>query len=59
MTTSTCPSTVTTYSLKASNGRHIRRATKVIFADGRTVEFTERLGVTAARTQAARILATS
>jgi len=34
---------VTTYQLVASNGRPIRKATKVTFADGREVRFTERL----------------
>ncbi len=34
---------VTTYQLIASNGRPIRKATKVTFADGREVRFTELL----------------
>lgn len=48
------PSTprVETYKLSSGSGRHIRKATKVIFPDGREVKFTERLGKRAAITQA-------
>lgn len=35
--------TVSTYRLQASNGRHIRIATKVVFADGFTVRFIDRM----------------
>jgi hypothetical protein len=34
---------VFTYDLKASNGRHIRMATGVRFADGHTIRFMERM----------------
>jgi hypothetical protein len=34
---------VFTYDLRTSNGRHIRTATGVRFADGHTIRFTERL----------------
>jgi hypothetical protein len=34
---------VTEYNLKASNGRHIRKATKVTFPDGYEVRFIERM----------------
>jgi ABC-type Zn2+ transport system substrate-binding protein/surface adhesin len=40
---SNAAATVETYNLKASNGRHIRKATKVTFADGRTVSFIEKM----------------
>ena len=36
--------TVTTYNLFAGNGRHIRKATKVIFPDGKEIRFLERVG---------------
>lgn len=36
--------TVETYTLIASNGRKIRKATKVTFADGYCVRFTELIG---------------
>lgn len=35
--------TVETYTLTASNGRKIRKATRVIFPDGRVIAFTERM----------------
>jgi hypothetical protein len=35
--------TVTTYNLTASNGRHIRKATKVTFDNGQEVKFTEKM----------------
>lgn len=35
--------TVEIYKLTASNGRHIRTATKVTFEDGITVRFMERM----------------
>lgn len=34
---------VETYQLKAANGKPIRKATKVVFADGREVKFMERM----------------
>ena len=34
---------VETYNLHAANGRHIRKATRVRFADGQSIAFTERL----------------
>lgn len=46
---------VETYSLKARNGRHIRKATKVVFADGHEVAFTERLSRREALRQVARL----
>lgn len=52
--------TVSTYNLKASNGRHIRKATKVTFADGSVVGFMERLtkkqAIVQAREERARIV---
>lgn len=45
--------TVETYNLRAQTGNHVRKATKVIFADGFTVKFTERMTKRAAREQAA------
>lgn len=44
---------VSTYQLVASNGRPIRKATKVTFADGREVRFTERMSKREALRQAA------
>jgi hypothetical protein len=35
--------TASTYRLTAANGRHIRIATKVVFADGRVIRFIERM----------------
>ena len=43
---------VETYRLVASNGRHIRLATKVTLADGRVVKFMERMPKRAAIAQA-------
>lgn len=34
---------VETYNLRASNGSHIRKATKVVFSDGTEVKFIERM----------------
>jgi ribosomal protein S4E len=34
---------VTTYTLKTSNGRHVRTATKVVLTDGREIKFMERM----------------
>jgi hypothetical protein len=31
------------YSLTASNGRHIRTATRIVFQDGRSILFTEKM----------------
>ena len=42
MSTTAAP-TVETYQLVAGNGRPIRKATRVRFADGRVVSFIERL----------------
>jgi hypothetical protein len=50
--------TVTTYNLKAGNGKHIRKATKVVFSNGVEVAFTERMTQKAAIEQAKRYLAT-
>ena len=36
--------TASTYRLAARNGRHIRMATKVTYADGREVRFMEKMG---------------
>jgi hypothetical protein len=38
----------TEYTLKASNGRHIRKATKVTFPDGYEVRFIEKMAKAAA-----------
>ena len=46
---------VETYNLTAANGRRIRTATQVVYADGRTVRFMERLTKTEAIRQAARL----
>ncbi len=46
---------VSTYKLKASNGRHIRLATAVTFPDGRVVRFIDRLGKREAIRQAAAV----
>ena len=35
---------VETYILYAANGNRIRRASKVVFADGSEIKFTEKLG---------------
>lgn len=43
--------TITTYNLKAANGRHIRKATQVTLDDGRTIHFTERLSKKEAESQ--------
>lgn len=45
--------TVTTYSLTASNGKHIRTATRVTYR-GQTVEFMERMSKREAIRQATR-----
>jgi hypothetical protein len=39
----TATATVKSYNLQASNGRHIRVATKVVFADGREIRFIEKM----------------
>jgi hypothetical protein len=44
-----------TYNLTASNGRHIRKATKVVFDSGHEVRFTERLSKREALRQAAKL----
>ena len=55
MTTSTeATPTVETYNLTARNGRHIRKATRVRFSDGFTVDFTELLPKGEALRQAQR-----
>lgn len=41
--TNTQKPTVETYNLSAANGRHIRKATRVILEDGQVVEFVERI----------------
>jgi hypothetical protein len=43
---------VTDYDLIAINGRHIRKATKVVFQDGSEIRFTERMPKNAAIAQA-------
>lgn len=43
---------VETYNLKASNGNHIRKATKVIMDDGEVIEFMEKMSNKEARRQA-------
>lgn len=35
---------VETYNLKTKNGKHIRKATMVIFPDGITIRFMEKMG---------------
>lgn len=47
--------TVTTYNLTASNGRHIRKATKVTFADGREIRFMDLMSKREALRQAAAL----
>lgn len=49
--------TAETFDLFAANGRYIRKATRVRYADGRIVEFTERIPKGAALDQAAKFLA--
>jgi hypothetical protein len=39
----TATATVESYILQASNGRRIRTATKVVFADGREIRFIEKM----------------
>lgn len=46
--------TVETYNLVAANGRHIRKATRVRYSDGRVVAFTEKLTRREALIQAER-----
>ena len=46
---------VETFNLKARNGRHIRKATKVIFPSGYEIRFTERMSKREALRQAARL----
>lgn len=53
-TTTEATTTVETYNLTARNGRHIRKATRVRFSDGATVEFTELLPKGEALRQAQR-----
>jgi hypothetical protein len=48
----TATATVESYNLQASNGRHIRTATRVRFADGRVVSFTEKMSKREALRQA-------
>jgi hypothetical protein len=50
--------TVTTYNLRAPNGRHIRMATQVTFPDGHVVRFTERIPGKAEAVRQARIALT-
>lgn len=50
MTTATA--TIQTYNLLAQTGRHVRKATKVIFADGYVVKFIELMTKRAALAQA-------
>jgi hypothetical protein len=43
---------VTDYNLKASNGKHIRKATMVTFEDGTVIRFTEKMSKAEAIRQA-------
>ena len=43
---------VQTYNLTANNGKHIRQATKVVFANGQEFAFTEKLSKKEALKQA-------
>lgn len=43
---------VESYNLTARNGRHIRVATRVVYPNGETVEFTERMSKREALRQA-------
>jgi hypothetical protein len=56
MTTATATK-VETYALKASNGRHIRMATRVIMADGRVIKFIDKMGKAEAIRQAEMVVA--
>ena len=47
--------TVETYTLTARNGRHIRKATKVVFPDGYEIKFTEHLSKREALRQVAQV----
>jgi hypothetical protein len=47
---------VGTYQMVASNGRPVRKATKVTYPDGTVVRFTERMGKRDALAQAERHL---
>jgi hypothetical protein len=49
--------TVETYSLVASNGRPIRKAARVVFADGREVRFLDRMSKREAIRQVGELLA--
>ncbi len=44
--------TVNTYTLQTSTGRHIRKATEVIFEDGQSIRFTEKMSKAEAIRQA-------
>lgn len=46
---------VGTYTLKASNGRHIKKATKVTFADGHVIRFMEKMSNREALRQVAKL----
>jgi hypothetical protein len=43
MTTNAANAKVETYRLTASNGRHIRMATRVVLEDGQVINFTEKM----------------
>jgi len=46
---------VETYRLTTRSGRHIRKATKVVFPDGYEIRFTERMSKREALRQAAKL----
>lgn len=46
---------VETYNLTTSTGRHIRKATQVVYPDGRVVRFMERMSKREALRQAAAL----
>jgi hypothetical protein len=48
---------VTSYNLTASNGRHIRVATRVILSNGHTIDFMERMSKREAIRQAQAVTA--
>lgn len=54
MTNTTPAPKVETYKLHAGNGRYIRQATKVVFADGTEVAFTEKMSKREALRQVGR-----
>lgn len=53
--TSTQKLQVETYQLTASNGRHIRKATQVVFPDGYVVRFMEKMSKREALRQVAQL----